>query len=107
MEDVTLTPDKKSVIFSSNQDDVDRRHLWRVSVSGGSPQEALTKGETMEWSPVVTADGKNILCLGSTATVPAMPYQLTANGRDMIAKQALGDFPSSFTRHSETGDLQK
>ena len=95
VEDVTLTPDKKSVIFSSNQDDVDRRHLWRVSVSGGSPQEALTKGETMEWSPVVTADGKNILCLGSTATVPAMPYQLTANGRDMIAKQALGEFPSS------------
>ena len=75
MEDVTLTPDKKSVIFSSNQDDVDRRHLWRVSVSGGSPQEALTKGETMEWSPVETGDGKNILCLGSTATVPAMPYE--------------------------------
>jgi dipeptidyl aminopeptidase/acylaminoacyl peptidase len=95
VEDVTLTPDKKSLIYSSNQDDVDRRHLWRVSVSGGSPQEALTKGDTMEWSPVLTADGKNILCLGSTATVPAMPYQLTANGREMIAKQALGDFPSS------------
>jgi dipeptidyl aminopeptidase/acylaminoacyl peptidase len=95
VEDVTLTPDKKSVIFSSNQDDVDRRHLWRVSMSGGAPQQALTKGETMEWSPVVTADGKNVLCLGSTATVPAMPYQLTANGREMIAKQSLGDFPSS------------
>lgn len=95
VEDVTLTPDKKSVIFSSNQDDVDRRHLWHVSVSGGSPQEALTKGETMEWAPVVTVDGKNILCLGSTATIPAMPYQLTANGREMIAKHALGDFPSS------------
>ena len=95
VEDVTLTPDKKSVIYSSNQDDADRRHLWRVSVSGGSPQEALTKGETMEWSPVVTGDGKDLLCLGSTATVPAMPYQVTANGREMIAKQALGDFPSS------------
>ncbi|HEX6822041.1 MAG TPA: prolyl oligopeptidase family serine peptidase [Candidatus Sulfotelmatobacter sp.] len=95
VEDVTLTPDKKSVIYSSNQDDVDRRHLWRVSVSGGSPQQALTTGETMEWSPVVTADGKHILCLGSTATVPAMPYLLTANGREMIAKQALDEFPSS------------
>ena len=95
VEDVTLTPDKKSVIYSSNQDDVDRRHLWRVSVAGGSPQEALTKGETMEWTPVVTADGKNILCLGSTATVPAMPYEVTSNGREMIATHALGDFPSS------------
>ncbi len=95
VEDVTLTPDKKSVIYSSNQDDVDRRHLWRVSVSGGSPQEALTRGETMEWSPVVAGDGKEILCLGSTATVPAMPYEVTSGGREMIAKQALGDFPSS------------
>jgi dipeptidyl aminopeptidase/acylaminoacyl peptidase len=95
VEDVTLTPDKKSVIFSSNQDDVDRRHLWRVAVAGGSPQEALTKGETMEWSPAVTSDGKNILCFGSTAAVPAMPYEVTGSGREMIAKQALGDFPST------------
>jgi dipeptidyl aminopeptidase/acylaminoacyl peptidase len=95
VEDVTLTPDKRSLIFSSNQDDIDRRHLWRVAVSGGSPQQALTKGDTMEWSPVVTGDGKNILCLGSTATIPAMPYEVTANGREMLAKQALADFPSS------------
>ena len=95
VEDVTLTPDKKSLVYSSNQDDVDRRHLWRVSVAGGSPQEAVTKGETMEWSPVITGDGKNILCLGSTATVPAMPYEVRADGREMIAKQALpSDFPT-------------
>jgi dipeptidyl aminopeptidase/acylaminoacyl peptidase len=95
VEDVTFTPDKKSLVYSSNQDDVDRRHLWRVSVAGGSPQESVTKGETMEWSPVITGDGKNILCLGSTATVPAMPYEVTANGREMIARQALpSDFPS-------------
>jgi dipeptidyl aminopeptidase/acylaminoacyl peptidase len=96
VEDVTLSADKASVIYSSNQDDVDRRHLWQVPVAGGVPPKALTHGETMEWSPVQTGDGKNILCLGSTATVPAMPYVVTANGRDMIARQALpGDFPSA------------
>jgi dipeptidyl aminopeptidase/acylaminoacyl peptidase len=95
VEHVTLSADKASVIYSSNQDDVDRRHLWRVAVSGGTPQ-ALTSGETMEWSPVQTGDGKSILCLGSTATVPAMPYQVTAKGREMIAKQALpSDFPAA------------
>src|SRR5215472_1332568 len=94
VEDVTLSADKKSVIYSSNEGDADRRHLWRVSVSGGRPQ-ALTRGETMEWSPVETGDGKSVLCLGSTATVPAMPYELTAQGREMIAGQALpADFPS-------------
>ncbi len=95
VEDVTLSADKAWVIYSSNQDDVDRRHLWRVAVAGGTAQ-ALTSGETMEWSPVETGDGKSIVCLGSTATSPAMPYEVTAKGREMIAKQALpSDFPSA------------
>ena len=34
VEDVTLANDRRSVIFSSNQDDVDRRHLWRVDLAG-------------------------------------------------------------------------
>jgi dipeptidyl aminopeptidase/acylaminoacyl peptidase len=96
LEDVTLSADKAWIIYSSNQDDVDRRHLWRVAIAGGAPQQALTSGETIEWSPVQTGDGKSILCLGSTATSPAMPYELTAKGREMIARQALpADFPSA------------
>ena len=96
VEDVLISPDNAMLIYSSNQDDVDRRHLWRVPVAGGKPQQALTSGETMEWTPVVTGDGKSIACLGSTATSPAMPYQLTDKGREMVAKQALpSDFPSA------------
>ncbi|MGD1078345.1 MAG: prolyl oligopeptidase family serine peptidase [Candidatus Sulfotelmatobacter sp.] len=96
VEDVTLSTDKAWVIYSSNQADVDRRHLWRAAATGGTPQQALTSGETMEWSPVQTGDGKSILCLGSTATSPAMPYEVTSQGREMIAQQALpSDFPSA------------
>ncbi|MGA9904358.1 MAG: prolyl oligopeptidase family serine peptidase [Terriglobales bacterium] len=97
-EDVALSTDKTAVIYSSNQVDadpldIDRRHLWRVSVEGGTPQ-ALTHGETMEWTPLEVA-GK-VVCLGSTATTPAMPYVVAAQGREMIAKSALpADFPSS------------
>ena len=95
VEDVTLSGDKTEIFYSSNQDDVDRRHLWRVPVNGGSSQKALTTGETIEWSPVQTGDGRNIVCLGSSATTPAMPYVVTANGREMIAKDTLpADFPS-------------
>jgi dipeptidyl aminopeptidase/acylaminoacyl peptidase len=95
VEDVTLSADNRSIIYSSNQDDVDRRHLWRVPVAGGIPQP-LTRGEAMEWSPIETADGNSILCLGSTATSPAMPYQVRADGREMVARQALpADFPSA------------
>ncbi len=97
-EDVALSTDKASVIYSSNQagadrNDVDRRHLWRVAVEGGTP-EAITRGSTMEWTPLEVA-GK-VVCLGSTATSPAMPRVVTAQGREMIAKAALpAEFPSA------------
>lgn len=92
-EDVALSADKSFVIYSSNQDDIDRRHLWKVSVEGGTPQD-LTRGETMEWTPLEVA-GK-VVCLGSTAATPAMPYVVAGAGRDMIAKSALpSDFPSA------------
>jgi dipeptidyl aminopeptidase/acylaminoacyl peptidase len=92
-EDVTLSVDRTSVIYSSNQDDVDRRHLWRVGVDGGTPV-AITRGETMEWAPLEVAG--RVVCIGSTATIPAMPYLITPQGRDVIAKSALpADFPSA------------
>jgi len=95
VEDVAVSRDARSLTFSSNQDDIDRRHLWRVKIDGGKP-EALSKGQTMEWSPVELADGRTIVCLGSTATSPAMPYRLTSSGREMIAASQLpAEFPSA------------
>ena len=95
VEDVTASRDGHSVIYSSNQDDMDRRHLWRVRTDGGKP-EPLSKGATMEWTPVELADGRTIVCLGSTAIAPAMPYHLTSSGREMIAGGQLpADFPAA------------
>jgi dipeptidyl aminopeptidase/acylaminoacyl peptidase len=94
-QDVALTPDRKEIIYSSNENDIDRRHISRVSVDHPQPV-ALTGGETIEWTPVVTGDGRYVLCLGSTATQPAMPYLITREGRQMIAASALpSDYPSA------------
>jgi dipeptidyl aminopeptidase/acylaminoacyl peptidase len=93
---VTRSFDGKTLYYESNQNDVDRRHIWRVSVDGGAPPEALTKGDTIEWFPAETGDGKYVLCLGSSATTPAMPYRIRSGGREMIAREELpSDFPSS------------
>ena len=95
VEDVALSADKRSILYTSNQNDVDRRHIWRVGATGGDP-EALTRGETIEGSPVETSDGKTLLCLGSTATSPATPYRVTSNGRESIAKNMLpANFPAA------------
>jgi dipeptidyl aminopeptidase/acylaminoacyl peptidase len=54
----------------------------------------VTHGATIEWTPLEVA-GK-VVCLGSTATTPAMPYVVTGRGREMLAESALpADFPSA------------
>jgi dipeptidyl aminopeptidase/acylaminoacyl peptidase len=111
IEHVSLSADRKSLVFSSNQDDIDRRHLWRVSVESGPPQD-LTKGESIEWAPQETGDGKYVVFFGSTAIMPGLPQVIgpqpgsparaavardgVANGRQTIAKEVLpADFPAS------------
>ena len=94
VEDVTPNPTGRSlIVYASNQDDVDRRHIWSVDAKGGAPK-ALTKGETIEWAPTVSS-GDHVFCLGSAATTSALPYRIGNSGRELIAKDALPkDFPS-------------
>lgn len=102
VEDVELATDKNSVLYSSNRDDVERRHITQVSLEIAlRPNKVdlryipLTQGKTIEWHPVMLPDGKTIICFGSTATSPAMPYYLDGKERKMIAAGALPkDFPS-------------
>jgi dipeptidyl aminopeptidase/acylaminoacyl peptidase len=56
-DNVTITPDHKSIVFSSNQGDIDRRHLWQVAVDGGTPAP-LTSGSGIEWSPASLSGGR-------------------------------------------------
>ena len=92
VEDTVLNSDSTAVIYSSNQDDVDRRHLWKVDLGAGKPQ-SLSRGDSMEWTPVEV--GGQIVCLGSTATSPAMPYRISFSGRQMLAANSLpADFPA-------------
>ncbi len=97
-EQASFTPDLRSVVFSSNCGDIDRRHISRVSVAGGAAEQ-LTSGEGIEWGPIVTGDGKFIAYFGSDARLPAMPFVrgATASGKgEMLARNALPkDFPSA------------
>ncbi len=96
VEEASLSQDKRSVLLASNENDVDRRHVWRVPISGVAAPEELAKGDTIEWAPVVTGDGKDVLCLGSSAVSPGLVYRLTGGARELITKDALpSDFPSA------------
>ena len=43
VENVALAPDRREVVFNSNQDDIDRRHLWREA-AGDGPAHARDGG---------------------------------------------------------------
>lgn len=95
-EHLTMTPDRREVIYSSNCGDIDRRHLSRVAVSGGAPS-ALTSGEGIEWSPSITGDGQSLFYVASDARHPAMPHLRPlrgGNGRMIAAEVLQKDFPS-------------
>jgi dipeptidyl aminopeptidase/acylaminoacyl peptidase len=94
IEDVRLSADNKTVIYTSNQNDIDRRHIWSVPAAGGTPK-ALTSGETMEWTPAQTGDASALVCLGSTATTPAMVYRIADGKRTLLTGAQLPkEFPA-------------
>jgi dipeptidyl aminopeptidase/acylaminoacyl peptidase len=94
VEYVALTPDRQSVLLNSNQDDVNRRHVWRVSLTGGPPTQ-VTSGNGLEWSPVVTSDGK-VALLRSDARRAGYPALVEGSATRELAPGATpADFPAA------------
>ncbi|UWZ82409.1 S9 family peptidase [Occallatibacter riparius] len=96
VEHISLSDDRKTLVFDSNQDDIDRRHVWRIGVaSQAGPPEPLTRGEGIETQPVVTSDGA-VVVLRSDAHTPMRAAAV--HGRDVadLAPQAVPkDFPGA------------
>jgi dipeptidyl aminopeptidase/acylaminoacyl peptidase len=96
VENVVLTPDRRELIFNSNQDDADRRHLWREAAGAARPTR-LTGGQGIEWMPVVLSDGQHISLLHSDAKSPARPAVVDSNGamHDLAQESMPKDFPAA------------
>jgi dipeptidyl aminopeptidase/acylaminoacyl peptidase len=90
VENVMVAPGGKDILYTCNIGDIDRRHIWTVSVDG-SRREQLTRGQSIEWSPVPTAAG--LALLHASATRPAWPAILREGRRVDLAPQS---FPASF-----------
>jgi dipeptidyl aminopeptidase/acylaminoacyl peptidase len=93
VEFVALAPDGREVVFNSNQGDIDRRHLWKVTAAGGKPVP-LTSGEGIEWSPAATGDGQAVAFVRSDAQHPAHPSVLLGKEiRDLDPNAIPSGFP--------------
>src|SRR6185312_14928240 len=94
VENVTAAPDRSSLVFSSNQDDIDRRHLWAVTAGSGAPRR-LTTGNGVEWSPVALTGGR-IALLHSDAKMPGRAALFEGSTlRDLAPETIPRDFPEA------------
>jgi len=96
VEDVSLSPDLKQVFLSTNQDDTDRRHIWRISLPSGRSQQ-ITSGSGIETFPVAASDNSTIAVLRSDARLPLRPALLGPKNSllDLAADQIPPGFPAA------------
>jgi dipeptidyl aminopeptidase/acylaminoacyl peptidase len=102
VEHVAASADKKEIIYSSNQADIDRRYIWRVNPAGGKQATAVTAtilgGTGIEWSPVATSDGRAIALFHSDARRPGrVAIQIGSEPlRDLAPETIPSEFPESL-----------
>ena len=96
VEFVSLSPDRRQLIFASNEDDIDRRHVWWELVTSSHPTP-MTKGDGIEWSPTVMSNNVTLALLHSDAQGPARPAVLAEGGviRDLAPETLPADFPTA------------
>lgn len=100
-EHITLSADKKYLSFSANTGpdalDIERRHAAIVSVDKPD-MKIITPGAGLEWTPVLTDDGKTAAFISATPQQSPLPAVMPLNGDKM---QLLGEnlAPSDFPKN--------
>ncbi|MBS1859084.1 MAG: S9 family peptidase [Acidobacteria bacterium] len=94
VEHWTPAADGGEIVYSSNQDDIDRRHIWRVSTTAGAPR-AVTAGENLEWQPAPVAGGFAFLEAGTKEPARAVVQLGGSAARDIAPGTVPADFPTN------------
>jgi dipeptidyl aminopeptidase/acylaminoacyl peptidase len=66
---VALSADAKTLYYCTNAQDIERRHIWAVPVSGGAPRQ-VTTGTGIETMPSPLASGKSLATLSADWKMP-------------------------------------
>jgi dipeptidyl aminopeptidase/acylaminoacyl peptidase len=98
VEHVSMSRNRRDLIYSSNQGDIDRRHVWRVSVQGGQRPAPLLLGAPdgtgIEVEPVEAGDNAiAYLCAGPRETGRAAIKIGNTAPRDVAPDSIPPDYP--------------
>jgi len=101
IEQAVLASDRRSVIVTSNQGELERRRLWRVALDAMAPTlvtpPADADGDGIEWSPTPLSDGVSIALMHSGARLPARPAIVRPGSapRDIAPEMVPAQFPKA------------
>jgi dipeptidyl aminopeptidase/acylaminoacyl peptidase len=96
IEDVALSENRRELLFSSNEDDIDRRHIWRVPVAGGKAAMLGKVGDGIEWGPQDAGNGSVVYFHSSAKDMGRAVVKMgNAAARDLAPETIPADFPVS------------
>jgi len=96
VEHVELSRDRKTVFYSTNIGDIDRRHLASVTPGSNPAPKAITTGKDIEWAPAPTADGSALVFLTSSYNQQSHAAVQTARGIQALAPETVpAEFPAA------------
>ena len=95
VEDAAPAADRRAIFYSSNQNDIDRRHIVRVPLAGGLPTR-FTSGRGVESRVTPTSSGDTFAFLRSDARVPLRAAIFAAGDtHDMDPGAIPAEFPAA------------
>ncbi len=91
---VAFSSDGKTLYYCTNAGDIERRHIWAVSTSGGTPRQVST-GSGIETYPAPLASGKKLAVLYFNVAQPASVALVATDGGEpkIIFPTLPKDFP--------------
>jgi dipeptidyl aminopeptidase/acylaminoacyl peptidase len=96
IEDATslqVSKDGKTLYYTTNHGDIDRRHLWAVPTAGGQPRQ-VSKGAGIETFPMPFASGQRVAAFYADARRPlSVSVIQAATGEQKVIYPTL---PASF-----------
>jgi dipeptidyl aminopeptidase/acylaminoacyl peptidase len=90
VETMHLLDDKQGIIYVTNINDSNRRHIWLVNSTDSKPV-LVTPGKNIDYSPVMLKNGMTYL--SASATQPSWPYYMQGATTEKLAATL---FPAHF-----------
>jgi dipeptidyl aminopeptidase/acylaminoacyl peptidase len=92
---LAMSADRAHIVYSSNQGDLDRLHVWAIDDAGKAPVRLGAAGSAIEDAPQIAADG-SVFALRGGAAAPLQPAVLSGAQWQTLAPEVMpGSFPQS------------